>query len=496
MARYLILLAAAGFCAISCTSAKDEPKQARQAAPALHVVPVTTSSDVSRKAFEMGRELVDNFRFSEAIQQFQKALQLDPGFALAHSYMSMISKGPERADHERRAVAASERLSEPERLYVRLNIARACEDMAEAHGLLRRLADLAPDDWRVQSRLGWSAFQDDRWEEAGAALRKAIDLNPKAGEPHNLLGYALAHQGLFQEAIHSIERYAAMKPDEPNPQDSLGEILLLAGRLDEAEAAFRRAAARLPSFWLSWVGVAVSRFSRRDWAAGREALVQARQAATLPGEKLSVDQMLATLMAIEGKSAEALRAMEAVERGAQETRLDDVRAFLPITRAWYLYDLGRGESALHELRRAVELAQKAQLLPHRRTRHELEVHLAHALIAARLGRIAEAEKEVVSVRDLSPKVTDPMARDSLNLGLGALAAAKGDQNAAIRHLSRCRSESTHCLAFLALTQARLGDTAGALETRARVRQSVRRDLSYIYFREKLERANLGAAPPK
>src|SRR5688572_27455648 len=47
-------------------------------------IAITTSSEEARKEFLAGRDLTEKLRLTDSIQHFDKAIALDPNFALAH----------------------------------------------------------------------------------------------------------------------------------------------------------------------------------------------------------------------------------------------------------------------------------------------------------------------------------------------------------------------------------------------------------------------------
>src|SRR5262249_17977872 len=65
----------------ACNKVKDAEGSA--SASAGGKIPVTTTSDEARKEFLQGRSLAERLLGQESIQHFDKALSLDPDFALA-----------------------------------------------------------------------------------------------------------------------------------------------------------------------------------------------------------------------------------------------------------------------------------------------------------------------------------------------------------------------------------------------------------------------------
>jgi Flp pilus assembly protein TadD len=468
----------------ACT--RSEESRPRPPKPAFKQVPVTSGSPAALAAFRDGQRLLDNLRMAEAAERFRKAVELDSNFAQAVAFLGAFTPGPEGRKLIDRAMSLAGNLPEPEQLMIRLTMADKCEDPHEARGLLRILADLAPEDWRVQLRLGHAAFRDKKWDEATAAFRRAADLNPGGGEPYNMLGYALAFQGKFDEAIAQLRKYAAMRPREPNPQDSIGEVLMLAGRLGEAEAQFRSALEISPRFWKALEGIAIIRAVRGDWPGAREALARAREVASLPQEKASIDRMLALALAAEGKRDRAMKILDDLERMAERNKLEYFWPAVAIWRAWGFVFFGEPARALAEVEVFFRRLQKVQHRGIRVAEQEFEGNVVRAIALARARKTAEARKTLQRAAEMASKLPAAERRRSvLSYAKGEVALAEGDGNAAVRHFSRCWDEHTPCRVELALAQKRLGALAAARVTRAKILRTIHREMGYVFDRQRL-----------
>ena len=122
-------------------------------------IPITTKSDEARKEYLAGRTLVENLRNTDAIPHFQRAIALDPGFAIAHLALSNVSPTATEFQSERAlAVKYIGNASEAEQLLI-----RAAE--AGRFPFDGTWCDFTPDpDWPVEAGLppGWDR-PSDRW---------------------------------------------------------------------------------------------------------------------------------------------------------------------------------------------------------------------------------------------------------------------------------------------------------------------------------------------
>ena len=82
-------------------------------------IPVTTTSEDARKEFIQGRDLQEKLLIQDSIQHYDKAISLDPNFALAELNRAQVSPtGKEFFDHLKKAVAMADKASNGEKLLI------------------------------------------------------------------------------------------------------------------------------------------------------------------------------------------------------------------------------------------------------------------------------------------------------------------------------------------------------------------------------------------
>jgi adenylate cyclase len=130
-----------------------------------------------------------------AVEEFEKALKLDPGFALAHG-----------------------------------GLAEAC--------------------WRLFEREG-----DTRWKtraEEEAALARSVD-SPRI---HSVLGLIAAGNGNPEQAVIEYQRAAVQNPASPDAQFGLARAYAESGRYAEAEQTYTKAIRQNPRYWAGYNALA------------------------------------------------------------------------------------------------------------------------------------------------------------------------------------------------------------------------------------------------
>ena len=151
-----------------------------------------------------------------SVEAFQRATQIDPGYAPAwaglsdaYSLLAQFDYLPYQIGVERSKTAA-------------LKALELDDTLSEAHVSL------------ASARLWeWS------WSAAEKELQRAISLDPNNAMAHQWYGYELSALGRFDEAIAEMQHAKRLDPLSPNKQNSLGATLYRAGRYDEALEQFR-----------------------------------------------------------------------------------------------------------------------------------------------------------------------------------------------------------------------------------------------------------------
>ena len=157
---------------------------------ARRVEEVTTADLEALQAFTLANDALAERKVMEAITLYTHAIDLDPGFALAHSRLGSTLAGLRewtRANqHRRRAVELAAGLTERERLYLNATFKLGQGRAAEAEEILKVWAQLYPDD-RVP--LGWLAVSHLNRGERAQALswgQAAVKIDPAPGTLVNL----------------------------------------------------------------------------------------------------------------------------------------------------------------------------------------------------------------------------------------------------------------------------------------------------------------------
>jgi len=222
-------------------------------------IAITTSSDEARKEFVAGRDLAERLRITDSIAHFDKAISLDPNFALAELNRANASPtAKEFFDHLNKAVTLSSKASDGERMLIEAAQAGANANPAKQKEVLERLVAVYPNDERAHFNLGGYYFGQQDFVQAIGHYKRATELAPDYSTAFNILGYAYRQNEAYSDAENAFKKYIELIPNDPNPYDSYAELLLKMGRFDEAIVQYNKALGIDPNFINSHFGIAAA----------------------------------------------------------------------------------------------------------------------------------------------------------------------------------------------------------------------------------------------
>jgi len=223
---------------------------------------------------------------SEALVAYQRAVEVDPKFALAwaglaeaHVWECMYSGELNRTDFDKhlanarnaadRALALEPTL--PEALRVRAEIQLSFDfDWKGAAETLRTALTLAPTNVALLVSAGNLALAQGDPELATISYRQAVTLDPVNPAARLNLAFNLAATQHFAEARAEFPRVVELNPAAPWAHAGLGLAYLLDGKFEEAVTEAQQDAAE----WAQLVVVAPARWSQKRMTESDAALAR------------------------------------------------------------------------------------------------------------------------------------------------------------------------------------------------------------------------------
>lgn len=259
-------------------------------APRQGLADVLTHNLEAYRYYSLAVEKAQALHNAEAIALLEKAVALDPQFALAHARIGyaygITWNYPEKAKpHFERAFQLSERLTEKDGLYITAWYAIVNRDFGHAIETFRALVAEHPLEVEAYVRLGMLLHGEERDEEAVSVLRQGLAVDPEEPHLYNVLGGVYSTLGRHDEAVRMHRRYVELSPGEPNAHDSLGMSLNWAGRYEGAVEEYRRALALKPEFEVAVIHLGNTYFAMGRYAEAAAQFERYARLAKFDGER-------------------------------------------------------------------------------------------------------------------------------------------------------------------------------------------------------------------
>jgi tetratricopeptide (TPR) repeat protein len=191
----------------------------------------------------LGSVLLEKGQLSEAMEQFERALQIKPDYAGAHfnlgSALAQTGQLPKAIDQDEEALEIEPDYAEAHNNLglALLQTGRDQESVDQYEQALR----IKPDYAEAHYNLGNFLFQTGRSPEAIDQYEQALRIKPEYAEAHGNLGFALQQAGHLPEARDQYEQALRIKPDYAEAHYNLGNVFFQTGQLAAAMEQFGQA---------------------------------------------------------------------------------------------------------------------------------------------------------------------------------------------------------------------------------------------------------------
>jgi tetratricopeptide (TPR) repeat protein len=206
---------------------------------------VTTKSSEAYKHYLAGVDLCEKFYFRQSAKEFEQAVALDSGFAMAEAQLArvylMMGYRQKQKETWELAKANQSKVSEREQLLLDMWAAEEGNSPAFAESLAQKYTTKYPDQREGYVSLANREFGRENWERSIELNQKILKIDPNYANAYNMLGYLNYYLGRYDEALASLEKYIQLCPNQANPRDSRGEILFARGEYEDALREFREA---------------------------------------------------------------------------------------------------------------------------------------------------------------------------------------------------------------------------------------------------------------
>ena len=242
--------------------------------------------------YHFGKDTKEDFTI--AIQYFEKALQVDPNYALA--YCGLADAYGYNND---------------------LGI-QARESWAKGKYFAEKALALDPDLADAHASLGTALGSAFDWVGCEKEIKRALELNPNVSLAYDTQAWRLTMFGRFDEARPDIKRELELDPLNPMFSTDVGWYLYLARRYDEAIAQFRRTLELDPKNVVARSNLASCLIAKGDAAGSIAEIEKANSVEHSP----FYDDILICAYALSGDRAKAQQILNQLNEAKEQVGVD------------------------------------------------------------------------------------------------------------------------------------------------------------------------------
>jgi len=336
-----------------------------------NVQTITTSSPDAMKFFSQGSQEYRKAAYRECIGSMDKAVKIDPEFAMAYRTMAYafgtLGYAAEQRKFLQKALELKDRISERERYLIQGDFYRQSEDTVNlAIDAYTKLLALYPEEWIGNVNLGIIYNDLEQWDKALAHFETTRQNLTALYFSSLYQAQSYAALGLYDQAKDIIELYLKNSSDNATSHWYLAKNYLCQGKYDLARAETNKASVLNPAMYHNLIMIGdifqLQGDLKKSEQAYQKTLESQEQAAHLYGRS-----SLSALYLLQGRLKESARQLEqarqlAIKLGDKSTEF----SFLRYLASVYI-KTGQAERAWQTLEEAGRIAAETNNFTQRKS---------------------------------------------------------------------------------------------------------------------------------
>jgi TolB-like protein/cytochrome c-type biogenesis protein CcmH/NrfG len=359
------------------------------------------------QAHNLQSAIEDFEKLKQSEQLYERAIELDPKFALAIACYSQLESW---IVHDRENTAARRE---------------------KARTLAERALQLQPDLPEAHLALGFSYYYgDNNYDAALKEFEIARRGLPNEAEVYLAIGAIQRRQGKWKESNASIEKAADLNPKDVWPLQNLAFNYQMLRDFDKANKTVDRALALNPTaLGPLEIKSKLAIFEKGDFSVAEKAFAAVKSIPMSGDQKAKLAIGRIDVLLLERRYKEALQEAESLR--------DDQLAVFPGALFGKYYLIGAARKALHDESTAREAFLKAKSIAEQQVQQspdDANVRVFFAKVLAWLGERDAALVEAQRATELRPESKDAFGGPEITGGLAEVYTILGDNNRAIEIL--------------------------------------------------------------
>jgi tetratricopeptide (TPR) repeat protein/TolB-like protein len=393
------------------------------------VTDITTSSIEAYRYYAEGISFHERGLSSQAAPLLQKAIEIDPKFAMAYAKLAVVNHNlgllDKRDENAKRALDLSERLTTRERYYIEgFYYGTRTETIARSIEAYQEGLKLHPEHQASRHNLGLQFMFLERFPEGIEQYEELIRRGTSNPTSYENLVEMLVQTGNVRRAREVAEQFVRQQPDSAVSARALGTVLIADGHLDEARAGFEKSEALDPLDFSARSSKGMVAMLQERWSDVEAVSVELARSPS-PFQRFLSLMSDAQVAAARGRGQALLTILD---RAARIERLP------PQQRA-----VSRNRQALALLRQgkpALALVQAELALVDARGRRDAEFETLRLLAVAQAatGRRVDADNTLATLESRAKILPSDKEARRVRWAKGQIALLQGDTNLAMTEL--------------------------------------------------------------
>jgi serine/threonine protein kinase/Tfp pilus assembly protein PilF len=219
---------------------------------------ITTSSPEAYKYLREGLKHDNRGDDRNAMQFYEKAIEIDPEFATAYIYLAVNNYNLGLFSEEKKclqkAMELSDRVSDRERYLTEAMFYSASEKTFDkAIAAFEKVLKLYPEDEDANGELGWVYFMLEQHDKAVERFELLVNNKLEDVILHLNLATNYQAQNMYNKALQVLESYLEDFPENARIRQFLAEHYIQQGKLDLAMAEIEKAFLLDPVYFLNFM---------------------------------------------------------------------------------------------------------------------------------------------------------------------------------------------------------------------------------------------------
>jgi len=373
----------------------------------IQITEVTTNSIEAYNLYLKGVEEFSKLYLDEAQQSLEKAVAIDPTFAIAYRYLALVynqSENPKAMEEAlKKAKDFSEKATEKESLFIEATYAARVDfDPSKSLSIYNRLLEKYPKEKRAYFWIGVNYYGRNIFDKAIEAFKKALELDPDYDWAMNMIAYAYAGREDYDEALAYFEKYAFVNPGQPNPLDSMAELYFLMGRLDESITKYKETLAIKPEFG-SDLMIAYIYALKEDYPEALKRIERFIDTVPSPGRKAAGHFWKGFYHYWLGNLNFCLDEFQKAEDHAEKIGNESMKARIDAMKGWIYYDRGDFERSRKYFKHWFDLF--SEQFPLFKQSYEAIYLFDLGFLDLKQGQIDAAKSRAEKIKSMLPKIS-------------------------------------------------------------------------------------------